>query len=117
VAADYLGVGELASDRIMLHTFACALMYAKPSLPEANVALLRGVLVQLAGTPIEVEARAWAPSLYTAVLRALEPGRVRSVHLSGVPPDELEWLQAGERVPDLLLHPALFASLTVAELS
>jgi hypothetical protein len=116
VAVDYLGIGELASDRLLLHTFACALMFADQSLPQANVALLRGVLAKL-GPDIEVEGTDWATSLYASVLRALEPGRVRRVHLSGVPSDELEWLQTGKRVPDLLLHPALFARLTVAELS
>jgi hypothetical protein len=117
VAVDFLGIGELASDRLLLHTFACALMFAEQSLPQANLALLRGVLNRLGRTDIEVEGTGWATSLYAAVLRVLEPTRVRRVHLSGVPPDELEWLQAAKRVPDLLLHPALFARLTVAELS
>jgi hypothetical protein len=116
VAVDYLGVGELASDRLLLHSFARALMYADQSLPQANVALLRGVLARVE-TDVEIEGAGWAPSLYAAILRALEPARVRRVHLSGVPPDELEWLGAGQRVPDLLLHPILFARLTVAELS
>jgi hypothetical protein len=117
VAVDYLGIGELASDRIMLHTFARALMYADESLPRQNVALLRGVLLGLGGADVEIEAAGWAPSFYAAVLHALEPARVRRVHLSGVPADELGWLQSGKRVPDLLLHPAVFASITVAELS
>jgi hypothetical protein len=117
VAVDFLGIGELASDRLLLHTFACALMFAEQSLPQANLALLRGVLNTLGRTDIEVEGTGWATSLYASVLRVLEPTRVRRVHLSGVPSDELEWLQAAKRVPDLLLHPALFARLTVAELS
>jgi hypothetical protein len=117
VAVDYLGIGELASDRILLHTFARALMYAEASLPQENVALLRGVLANLGGGPVEIEAAAWAPALYAAALRALEPSRVSRLRLSGVPSDELEWLETGRRLPDLLLHPSLFARLTVAELS
>jgi hypothetical protein len=117
VAIDYLGIGELASDRVMLHTFAWRLMYAKDSLPALNVSLLRGVLRQLEAELVEIEARGWAASFYAAVLKALEPARVRRLHLSGVPEDELGWLlKPGRKAPDLLLHPSLLRRATVAEL-
>jgi hypothetical protein len=116
VAAEYLGIGELASDRVMLHTVARSLMYAEESLPRANIALLRGVLRQLGEGPIEVEGAGWAASLYARILGVLEPTRIRRVHVSGVPDDELAWLGAAGKVPDLLLHPALFTQLTAAEL-
>ncbi len=116
IAVDYLGIGELASDRVLLHTLARTLMYAEESLPHANIALLRGVLKTLGSGPVEVEGAGWAASLYAGVLGALEPGLVRRVYVSGVPDDELSRLGAGGRVPDLLLHPALFSRMTAAEL-
>ena len=117
LAVDYLGIGELASNRVLLHTFAHALMYSEESLPRANVALLRAVLRSLGDGPVEVEGAGWAASLYACILRALEPARVKRLHLSGVPDDELAWLGAGRKVPDLLLHPELFSHLTAAELA
>jgi acetyl esterase/lipase len=118
IAVDYLGIGELASDRVMLHTFAWRLMYAEDSLPTLNLALLRGVLRQLDAELVDVEAKGWAASFYAALLATLEPARVRRLQLSGVPPDELGWLiKPGRRVPDLLLHPGLLRRVTVAELT
>ena len=117
VAIDYLGIGELASDQVMLHTLARTLMYAEESLPRANVRLLRGMLTSLGSGPVEVEGAGWAASFYASILQALEPERVRRVHVSGVPDDELSWLGAGSRVPDLLLHPGLYSRMTVAELT
>jgi hypothetical protein len=117
VSADYLGIGELASDRMLLHTIAWSLMQADESLPTLNVALLRGVLLQIGSGPVDVEGRGWAPSLYAGALRALEPGRVRRVIVTGVPADELRRLGRGKRVPDLLLHPGLFLHMTAAELA
>jgi dienelactone hydrolase len=117
VSADYLGIGELASDRMLLHTLAWSLMQAEDSLPTLNVALLRGVLRQIGSGPVDVEGQGWAPSLYAGALRALEPDRVRRVIVTGVPVDELRRLRRGRRVPDLLLHPGLFLHMTAAELA
>jgi hypothetical protein len=118
VAVDYLGIGELASDRVMLHTLSWRLMYAEESLPMLNLALLRGVLRRLDAELVDVEGVGWAASLYAGALAAVEPARVRRLHLSGVPEDELGWLlKATRKVPDLLLHPSLFRRLTAAELA
>jgi hypothetical protein len=117
VSLDYLGIGELESDRVLLHTLGWRLMHAQESLPSLNIGLIRGVLQWLGHAPATVEGQGWASSMYAGVLRALEPGRIRGVQVSGVPDDELRWLQKGRRVPDLLLHPALFRRLTVAELA
>jgi hypothetical protein len=118
VAVDYLGIGELASDRVMLHTFAWSLMQSEESLPVRNVALLRGVLQRLDAELVDVEGLGWAASLYAGVLRAVEPKRVRRLYVSGAPDDELGRLRKGnKRTPDLLLHPGLFSRLTAAELA
>jgi hypothetical protein len=116
VASDCLGVGGLASERLLLHTVARALMFSASSLPVRNVSALRRLLHSL-DVPVEIEASGWATSTYAAVLRATEPQRVRGLHLAGVPEDELLWVGSGKRVPDLLLHPSLFSRLTVAELA
>jgi hypothetical protein len=100
----------------MLYSFARALMHADASLPRANIAMLRGVLRSLGDGPVEIEGAGWAASLYAGILGAIEPEQVRRVHVSGVPADELAWLGAGRKVPDLLLHPELFSRLTATEL-
>jgi hypothetical protein len=111
-------MGELGSDRVMLHTFAWSLMHSEESLPVRNVALLRGVLRRLDADLVDVEGMGWASSLYAGVLRAVEPKRVRRLNVSGAPDDELGWLRRGNRkIPDLLLHPGLFSRLTAAELA
>jgi dienelactone hydrolase len=118
VAIDYLGIGELASTQVMLHTLAWRLMYADKSLPTLNVALIRGVLQHLEAELVDVEGKGWAASLYAGVLGAIEPARVRRLYLSDVPPDELgRLLRPGRKVPDLLLHPKLFLRATAAELA
>jgi hypothetical protein len=118
VAVDYLGIGELASTRVTQHTFAWYLMHSEESLPRLNVALLRGVLQHLGADRVDIEGVGWAASTYAGILAALEPTRVRRLHLSGVPDDELGWIRKrGNRVPDLLLHPALFLRLTARELA
>ena len=117
VVSGYLGVGELASERVMLHTIAWSLMHSGESLPSRNIALLRGVLRQIDGGPIDVEGQGWAAALYAGALRALEPGRVRRVIAAGSPDDELRVLRKAGRVPNRLLHPGLFRRMTVAELA
>ena len=117
VVSGYLGVGELASDRVLLHTFAWWIMHSGASLPTRNVALLRAVLLHVDGGPVDVEGRGWAAAFYAGALRALEPGRVRRVIADGIPDDELRVLRKAGRVPDLLLHPGLFLRMTAAELA
>src|SRR5262249_17315102 len=94
VAVGYLGIGELASARVTQHTFAWSLMHAEDSVPMLNVALLRAVLHQLDADRVDIEGLGWAASTYAGILAALEPARVRQLHLSGVPSDELGWIKA-----------------------
>jgi hypothetical protein len=63
-----------------------------------------------------VVACGWASSMYALVLKHLEPGRVGTVSVSGIPEDELDYLASGERIPDLLLKGGFFKQITASEL-
>ena len=115
VSIDYLGIGELESDRLLLHTLARYFMHNDPSLPQMNVALLRSWL--RTSEPLDLYGCGWASSFYAAVLAHLEPSRVELVRLDGAPADELRYLEELTKVPDLLLQGGLFAELTVSELA
>jgi hypothetical protein len=115
VSIDYLGIGELESDRVLLHTVARYFMHNDPSLPQMNVELLRSWL--RTSDPVDVYGCGWASSFYAAVLAHLEPAKVRNLHLVGAEENELRYLISGKKVPDLLLQGGLFADLTVAELA
>jgi dienelactone hydrolase len=115
VSLDYLGIGELESDRLLLHSVARYFMHNDPSLPQMNVELLRSWL--RTSDPLDIFGCGWASSFYAALLAHLEPAKVANVHLDGAEEDELRYLASGARVPDLLLQGGLFAELTVAELA
>jgi hypothetical protein len=116
-SVDYVGIGELESDRTLLHTYARYFMHDDPSLPGVNVDLLRSFLRADGAERADVVACGWASSVYALVLKHLEPERVGKVIVSGVPGDELGHLASGRKVPDLLLEGGLFAQLTAAELA
>jgi hypothetical protein len=117
VSVDYVGIGELESDRTLLHTYARYFMHDDPSLPGVNIDLLRSLLRAGGAGRADVVACGWASSVYALVLKHLEPDRVDRVLAYGVPADELGHLASGEKVPDLLLEGGLFARLTAAELA
>ena len=117
VSIDYLGIGELRSDRLLLHTVARYFMHDDPSLPKMNVELLRSYLAGSEEGRIDLHARGWSASLFALFLTALEPGRIGDVRVSGVPGNELDYLRSGEKIPDLLLWAGLFANTTAAELA
>ncbi|MGQ9631413.1 MAG: alpha/beta hydrolase family protein [bacterium] len=145
ISIDYLGIGELKSDRLLLHTFAAYFMHNNPSLPQMNVNLLRSYLavgkmrmsdvyrnrlfslvydlfLKSAGSPrgvkpTDIYGNGWAPSLYALFLKFLEPEKVGRAYLSGVPESELGYLKSGRKIPDLLLWGNLFSKITVAELA
>ena len=54
--------------------------------------------------------------MYALVLKHLEPGRVGTVFVSGIPEDELGYLASGAKIPDLLLEGGLFKRMTASEL-
>jgi hypothetical protein len=117
VSVDYLGIGELKSDRALLHTYARYFMHDDPSLPGLNVDLLRSLLrMDDMGRP-DVVACGWASSTYALVLKHLEPGRVGKVFVSGMPADELGYLASGAKIPDLLLEGGFFKHITASELA
>lgn len=115
VSIDYLGIGELESDRLLLHTVARYFMHNDPSLPQMNVGLLRSWL--RTSDPVDIYGCGWASSFYAAVLAHLESAKVTKLHLGGAEESELRYLTSGKKVPDLLLQGGLFAELTVAELA
>lgn len=115
VSIDYLGIGELESDRLLLHTVARYFMHHDPSLPQMNVELLRSWLRN--AEPMGIYGCGWSSSFYAAVLAHLEPAKVTNLHLGGVEENELRYLTSGKKVPDLLLQGGLFGELTVAELA
>jgi hypothetical protein len=117
ISVDYLGIGELKSDRALVHTYARYFMHDDPSLPGKNVGLLRYLLRADEVGRADVVACGWASSIYALALKHLEPERVGRVHVSGVPEDELGHLASGRKIPDLLLEGGLFERLTASELA
>lgn len=116
ISMDYLGVGELKSDRLMLHTFSRYLMYDEPLL-RLNVELLRNELAGLTAAPVDLYASGWTTSLTGLLLKWLAPEQVASIHIRGVPPRELLSLKTGRPLPNLLLWGGLLDRLTVRELA
>jgi VCBS repeat protein/acetyl xylan esterase AXE1 len=127
VSIDYIGIGELKSDRLALHTFARYFMQGPHTLSQMNVNLLRSFLLHsnsagfnmaLQGSkPIDIYGNGWGASLYTVFLKELEPETVGCAYLTGVPTSELDYLKLGQRMPDLLLWEGLFSETSVAELA
>jgi dienelactone hydrolase len=118
VSIDYLGIGELKSNRLRLHTLARYLMHNDPSLPKINISELRAWLATQDGEePMDIWATSWPTSFYAAALKWLIPSRVARVYLQRVPQDELRSLQSRKKVPDLLLWAGLYDKISVHELS
>jgi hypothetical protein len=117
ISVDYLGIGELKSDRALLHTYGRYFMHDDPSLPGMNVDLLRSFLRAAEVGRADVVACGWASSMYALVLKHLEPGRVGKVFVSDIPEDELGYLASGEKIPDILLEGGFFKRITASELA
>jgi hypothetical protein len=117
VSIDYPGIGELKSDRLLLHTFSRYFMHDRNALPTLNVSLLRAYLRSNDPATSDLRGRGWASSFYGLVLKHLEPARVGTVRACGPPADELDHLAQGGKIPNLLLRGGLFSELTAAELA
>jgi dienelactone hydrolase len=117
VSIDYLGIGELESGRLRLHTLARYLMHNDPSLPGLDVALLRSWVAGQTGEKFDVWATNWPTSFFAVALKWLEPNHIDKVYLQGVPINELRYLQSRKKIPDLLLWAGLFDKISVRELS
>jgi dienelactone hydrolase len=115
-AIDYVGLGELKSGRLMLHTFSRYFMYDSPSLPGMVVGMLRAYL-GVAPYRYRIYANGWASSFFAACLRYLEPAKVERLMLSGLPENELEYLGSVDKVPDFLLSGRLFEKTSTLELA
>lgn len=117
VSIDYLGVGELKSNRLLQHTFARYFMYNDPSAPKLNVQSVQAYLQAAPNGPMDIFASGWTSSIYALLLRWLEPEKVGAVTVQGVPNNALLALKNGNRVPDLLFWGNLFTLLTGRELA
>ena len=117
ISIDYLGIGELKSNRLLLHTFARYFMHHQPNLPQMNIALLYAYLQTLPAEPLDIIASGWATSFYAFALKSLDTEHVGGVTPAGLPDDELEFLKSGQKIPDLLLWADLFKQTSVRELA
>jgi dienelactone hydrolase len=117
ISIDFLGIGELKSDRILLHTFTRYFMNDPVTLPRMNVDLLRSYLAMSSAGPREIYGKGWVSSMYSLFLKWLDPEKLGNVHLSGVPTSEFDYLKSGQKIPDLLLWEDLFSKLSAAELA
>ena len=117
ISIDYLGIGELKSNRLLLHSFSRYFMHNDPSLPKMNVNVLRSYLSHVGELSTDVYGNGWASSFYTTLLKWLEPQRVSHIYLAGVPESEFEYLKTGNKIPDLLLWGGIYSKLSIAELT
>jgi hypothetical protein len=117
ISIDYLGIGELKSNRLLLHTFTRYFMHHSLNIPQMNVGLLNSLLPTVSSESLDVYATSWPTAFYAFSLKALTPTRVGSILPNGVPASELDFLRTGQKIPDLLLWTDLFSKVTVGELA
>jgi hypothetical protein len=117
VSVDLLGVGEVKSNRILQHTFARYFMHNDPSVPKLNIELVRTYMHKFHDRPVVIYGSDWPTSLYSLFLRWLEPDRIKSVGVKGLPAHELVYLKSDLRLPDMLLWGDLYAKTSALELA
>ncbi len=117
ISIDYLGIGELKSNRLLLHTFTRYFMHHTPNVPQMNIALLNSYLQTMPTGQVDIVASSWATSFYAMMLKSLDNGRVGAVRPVGVPGNEFVYLKTGRKIPDLLLWADLFKQTSVHELT
>lgn len=117
VSLDYTGIGELKSNRLLLHTSSRHFMNNDPSLFQINIDLIKSYLDTLNKTELDIYGENWSTSFYAIILKWLKPQLINQVLLNGVPENELSFLKSGEKIPDLLYWNSLYQYLSIQELS
>lgn len=117
ISLDYAGIGELKSNRILLHSYARYFMHNEPNAPKLNVEMIASYLVTFHPQPIDIYANGWVSSFYGLIAKWLEPQNVASINPNGVPVSELRYIKSGNKIPDLLLWGNLFTTTSARELA
>lgn len=117
-SVDYLGMGELRSNRIMQHTFARYLMNNSPSVLDLNINQILSFQKTFDLTESDIMAQGWVSSLLASISAKKNQAFNSSLFLQGLPKQgELKYLLSGVKTPDLLLKGGLFKNITAAEIA